>query len=175
MKVFVPIIAVSALLASTVSGWSEVVSGDLQVRIVIGEACKVNPGGSAELHFGSRGDVTGAATTANTTKDGKGSIQVQCSKGTKFSIALGDGKNPDPNGTIVRNMKNGTGETIPYELYSDSTNKTLWGSGSKSGSPLASEATGGLDSFQVFGLIPKQPKNPKTGTYEDTVAVTVTF
>jgi len=173
MKVFIPILAASALLASTVSGWSEVVNGDLQVRIVIGEACKVNPGGSAELHFGSRGDVTSTPTTGSTAKEGKGSIQVLCSKGTKFSIALDDGKNLDASG--VRNMKNGAGETIPYQLYSDSANKTLWGSGSKSGRPLASEATGELDSFQVFGLIPKQSKNPKTGTYEDTVAVTVTF
>ncbi|ONK21253.1 hypothetical protein BLX87_22830, partial [Bacillus sp. VT-16-64] len=125
MKVFIPILAASALLASTVSGWSEVLNSNLLVKIVIGEACKVNPGGKSELHFGSHGDVTG-----NTT-GGKGIIQVKCSKGTKFSIALDDGKNLDASG--VRNMKNGAGETISYQLYSDSENKTPWGNGSKSG------------------------------------------
>lgn len=186
MKVFVPIIAVSALLASTVSGWSAgSVTNALEVTITIGQQCKVNPNGNASLDFGFYESLTSASASdidKATVKEGIGSIQVQCTKDTPYTIALDAGQHPNTSGNVDTrtmvygaNLKNGVG----YNLYSDAARTQVWGnsqpSNGTSGNVVAGKADGSLQSYQVFGRIKKPTDSITPGIYKDTVTVSVAF
>lgn len=177
MKVFVPIIAVSALLASTVSGWSaetppapKTTTGTLTVKITINKECKVNPGGEATLDFGSYGVVV-----ANDI-DQKSSISVQCTKNTPYSIGLNAGVNASTEGDVATRRMKGTGanDYVGYQLYSDEGRQTVWGNTEKKDVVASKTGDGTAQSYQVYGRVPKSAPIA-AGTYTDTVTVTVTF
>lgn len=176
MKVFVPIIAASALLASTVSGWSaetptisKTTTGTLTVKITINKECKVNPGGEATLDFGSYGVVTNDI-------DQKSSINVQCTKDTPYSIGLNAGDNPSSSGDVAtRRMKGTTANTfVGYQLYADEGRQTVWGNTDKKDVVASKIGDGTVQAYQVYGRVPKSA-SIVAGTYTDTVTVTVTF
>lgn len=173
MKVFVPIIAVSALLASTVSGWSaesRTATGSLKVTITINTECKVNPDGGTTLDFGTYGVV-------DKDIDQKGSISVQCTKDTPYSIGLNAGANPSTaNDVNTRRMKGpGANDYVGYQLYSDDGRKTVWGNAEKKDTVGSKIGDGTAQPYQVHGRVSKSAAVVAAGTYTDTVTVTVTF
>lgn len=175
MKIVIPIIALSALIASSVSAWSGSPSTDnLQIRMTIDEECKVNPGGDAVLDFGNQ------TTLDANSFEGVGSIQVQCTAGVKYAIYLDAGKNApdkDPSHVLNRRMINDKGDYLTYQLYQPQDRAVIWGS-----SPFASlsrgltgiVSSGDRQTFSVYGKI-KYANNVATGTYTDTVTVEVRF
>lgn len=203
MKVFIPVIAASALLASTVSGWSGSASGNLQVKITIKPECKLTATSDTTLDFGSHSLVTD-----NVTRDA--TIKVLCTKGTDYSIALGNGENgANAMGRKMKRVGSGAGKEdyIPYQLYMDEARELVWGNtpASKSSDPNKSMAemkdiytltnagdcvkatgTGFEQPFTAYGRVgvPKASQTPVTaaltpaapaGEYTDTVTVTVAF
>ena len=183
MKVFIPVIAASTLLASTVSGWSaEPATGTLEVTITIGEQCKVNPGGNASLDFGKYGSLDRDIDKA-TVKEGIGSIQVQCTKDIPYTIALDAGKhsifgdNVNDRHMLLVSTDN-PGEEIKYNLFSDEAHTRVWGntpsSNGNSGDVVSAKATGDVQSHQVFGRVEGR-SNLMPGVYKDTVTASVSF
>lgn len=171
MKVFVPIFAASALIASTVSGWpAGSAQGNLIVKITISPECKVNPNGDAILDFGTPGILTKDA-------DGKGSISVQCTKGTTYSIGLNAGTHPSTADDVAtRRMKGpGANDYIGYQLYSDEGRQTVWGSTSKKDTVDSKIADGTAQPYSVYGRVSKLATGVATGEYKDAVTVTVSF
>ncbi len=107
-------------------------------------------------------DYLGAAV------DGESAITVKCTNTTAYTVGLDDGANPS--GT-QRRMTSG-GNTLNYELYSNSGRTTRWGNAS--GSWVAGTGNGTNQTLPVYGQIPAG-QNLYIGSYLDTINVTVTY
>ncbi len=121
------------------------------------------------LGFGNYTPGSGALA-ANTT------VNVKCTKGTTFSVALNGGTTTG--GTISqRLMSNGT-DTLQYNLYTTAAFATLFGDGT-TGSTMPGTGTGIATAvaLTVFGSLPDNAtnQNVSTGAYSDTINVTVTY
>jgi spore coat protein U-like protein len=119
-----------------------------------------------------------AALTSNI--DATGSIGVQCTNTTPYSIGLGNGNYAS--GSQRRMYSAATGQYISYNLYTDSARTNAWAASSSASSCTAGSGTCALGTgtgapqpaVTVYGRIPPQT-TPVLGTYTDTVVVTVTY
>lgn len=129
-------------------------------RLVIDTNCTVN---ADPLDFGTVTEISGHA--ANST------LSVTCTLNGPFSIALNGG---EVTGDINdRRMQLDPGpDTIAYQLYKDGAHTQIWGN--TPSTDVDGTGTGNPQSFTVFGLVPAQGPKP-SGTYEDTITVTVSF
>ncbi len=115
--------------------------------------------------------------------DNAGNVRLTCSGalGTvDYSIALNKGLysgNFSP-----RQMDDGNGHQLNYDLYSNSGYTTIWGDGTSgtvvvSGTvsvPLPIFGSGNADN-PIFGRIPGGQSTAFVGSYSDTITVTVTY
>lgn len=132
------------------------------VKITIPNACDSTVA-ATDMDFGA---PTGPLTAAI---DKTSTITVTCTKDATFSIGLDGGGSGD---TTARVMSDGNGNTVGYQLYSESTRTTVWGN--VAGSMPSETGTGTSQGITVYGEVPAQ-NTPPAGDYSDTVAVTVTF
>jgi spore coat protein U-like protein len=121
------------------------------------------------LAFGSYTPGSGAVTGTTT-------VSIKCTNGTAYSVALNGGSTAS--GTITqRLMANGT-NTLQYNLYTTSSYGTIWGDGT-AGSPQTGTGAGfaTANTLTVYGQLPDSATNQSvvTGSYTDTVTVTVTY
>jgi spore coat protein U-like protein len=146
----------SALVATTTFG----------VSATVLKTCSV---AANALGFGNYTPAAGALA-ANTT------VNVKCTKGTPFTVALNGGTTTG--GTITqRLMTNGT-DTLQYNLYTSGAFATLFGDGT-TGSTMPGTGIGLATAvaLTVFGSLPDSAANQavSTGAYADTISVTVTY
>lgn len=131
----------------------------MSVSANIGGVCTV---GGANLSFG-----TYAATAASTAT---GSIQVTRSNGTNAVVSLNQGNNNNRLPSAgTRALNNGT-NYLGYDVYSDNGYATLWNATNTQ--PITS--TGAPVTLTAYGRIPAG-QNPATGSYNDTITITVSF
>lgn len=133
------------------------------VTASVDNSCRITL--ATDLDFGNAG-----ALTSN--RDQTSSIMVRCPTGTNWRLGLNNGSNPNGN---VRRMRNATGNYVSYELYRDGARSQRWGNavgtdtangtGQGEGSPVTQT---------VYGRVPAQPSAP-SGSYTDTVTVTLTY
>lgn len=113
--------------------------------------------------------------------DSTGTIKVTCGGVAglliPFTINLGKGSATTYGS---RRMTSG-GQTLPYNLYTDSNRTTIWGDATGGtlnvGASLLLDALGlspGLV-FTVYGRIPARQVTVPPGIYTDTISVTVTY
>ncbi len=116
------------------------------------------------LNFGNAGLLAANVDQTST-------IQIQCTDTTPYNIGLDAGTG---SGAIVaaRKMSAG-GNTVNYTLYSDPTHVTVWGN-TVSTDTVAAVGNGSAQSFTLYGRVPAQA-TPASGTYSDTVTLTVTY
>lgn len=172
----------AAVLA--VAGWSMAAgaatqTGNLTVRLSIVRDCQVNAGidgqgaGDAVLDFGEYG-VLNANVDAISGSFGEGAIQVQCTRGTPYSIGLGSGENAtDVNSRRMRGQATAD-EYVSYQLYKAAARGSgdVWGD---TGAGLLSRtATGDAESWTVYGRVPPQT-TPSAQLYQDNVLITVSY
>jgi spore coat protein U-like protein len=148
--------AANALVATTTFG----------VSATVRKTCSV---AASALGFGNYTPSAGALA-ANTT------VNVKCTKGTPFTVALNGGTTTG--GTITqRLMTNGT-DTLQYNLYTTGAFATLFGDGT-TGSTMPGTGIGLATAvaLTVFGSLPDSAANQavSTGAYADTISVTVTY
>lgn len=121
-------------------------------------------------------DTTPVAFTASGvlrgTNRATGSVNVRCTMGNSYRIALNGGTvSNDP---ANRTMKNAaTGELIRYNL-SASYDGPLWGDGTAGTAMVANAGTGATQQLTVYGLVPQQV-SPSPGDYSDRITATVYF
>lgn len=134
-------------------------TANLTVSASIAGACTVS---GAALSFGAYSAAT-ASTTSST-------IAVTCSNGTNAVVTLNQGNN---NNRVPaagsRALNNGT-NYLGYEIYTDNAYATVWNT--TNNQPVNS--TGSVVNLTAYGRIPAG-QNPATGSYNDTVTITVTF
>jgi spore coat protein U-like protein len=110
-----------------------------------------------------------ANATANL--DAVGSVVVACTKGSSATIGLGLGANAQ---TTVRRMADGATSFLTFELYTDTTRTTVWGTTGTGLLSTGAAPSKASRSFTVYGRVPSAQDVP-AGTFADTVVATVNF
>ena len=98
-------------------------------------------------------------------------IRVRCNSGTNYEIGLDEGSTPGGT-TAVRKMTNGA-QTIDYKLFKNNARTNNWGN-IVGVDTRSRTANGNWQGRRIFGRVEPQA-TPPSGTYTDTVTVTITF
>ncbi|MCV9907828.1 spore coat protein U domain-containing protein [Ochrobactrum sp. AN78] len=129
------------------------------VQAIVNRSCTVS---ASAVNFG-----THSAMTSNI--DANGTLTINCTLGLPYSISLNGGlSNTQP---TQRRMTLGT-TAIIYGLYSNSTRTVPWGN--TAGQIVSRTGTGSIENVPVYGRVAPQP-TPASGTYTDTVVVTINY
>jgi spore coat protein U-like protein len=174
-----------ALLATSVLGAGTALDamagstgGTLSVTATVAANCAFTTNAVA---FGTYDPVVVNKTAALTAT---GSLSVTCTTGDAISVDLDQGLNGTGSATVpVRAMGTGTlgvgGSQLLYSLFfptvagaSGAATTTLWGTGGLTS--FGYSATGVAQTINVFGSI-AGGQNVPTGSYADTVNVTVNY
>lgn len=132
---------------------------------------------SGSLAFGTYNPFS-----ASDVKPAPFSFSINCTLGdTSLSVAVDGGANyasATPSGK--RAMKDASGHYLTYQLYTDNTYATAWPFSTSTGTGTAiSLSAGGINSanqISLYGILPAgQSSGTDTGTYSDTVHVTVNY
>lgn len=135
-----------------------------KVSAVVEKTC--NTLTATALDFGTYNPLDGAGKRANS------QIQVTCTNGTPYTVALSAGNHPSDNKRQMQ--KSGGSETLRYNLYSDSGFQSIWGDG-KVGKVKKGQGTGQAAKLTVFGQIDANQRTAAQGAYNDTITVTVEY
>ncbi|QDW36462.1 spore coat U domain-containing protein [Bradyrhizobium sp. KBS0727] len=153
--------------------------------------CSANPGnfvnaGSspwlatipANCHLSATPLNFGSASLLTSNVDAVGTVTVQCTNTTPYSIGLDSGANASG---AQRRMLNGASNYVKYGLYTDAARSTAWstttsasGCTNGGGTCVLGTGTGSNQSVTVYGRVPPQVA-PPVGTYTDAVIATITF
>lgn len=129
------------------------------VQATIERSCTVS---ADPINFG-----THSALTSNI--DANGRVTINCTTGLPYTISLNGGlSNAAP---TQRRMTHGS-DAVIYGLYSDSARTIPWGSAA--GQTVSSTGNGASQNAPVYGRVAAQT-TPFTGTYSDTVVVTINY
>ena len=166
-KILTATMAAAALAVAGTAG-AAIATTTFGVSATVLKLCLVS---ANPLGFGNY-TPTGGALAVNTT------VNVRCTKGTTFTVALDKGTTVG--GTIAqRLMTNGT-DTLQYNLYTTAAFATIFGDG-VTGSTMPGTGNGmavaSAVAVAVFGQLPDSVANQavSTGAYADTINVTVTY
>lgn len=116
------------------------------------------------------------SASATSPKTANGTVKIRCPLGVgllpSFDVALSAGH---AGGFSPRKMTLGT-ESLTYNIFTATDHSTIWGDGNNGSVTQSFSAilSLGTISFTAYGLIPTGQYIP-TGTYSDTVTVTVTY
>lgn len=173
MRIALLALAVTGSMFAAASANAANANGNLNVTANVASSCMVSSPGS--LAFGAYDPVDVNNTAA---RNGAGTINVRCTRGTTTTIALEEGLNPAGGSdctTPLRQMNDGTGELLRYDLFSDATRTITWGctQGTNTTSHTSTNsATAAV--LDVWGRIPAG-QDVAPGNYSDTVRILLTF
>ncbi|WP_128971318.1 Csu type fimbrial protein [Bradyrhizobium tropiciagri] len=145
-------------------------TANLTVQITITASCTIN---AATLNFGS---VSGT-TLATTLQSSSTTVSVTCTNGSPYSIAMDNGANPSGS---QRRMAN-AGNFISYNLFTDAAHTNPWTTATSSTTCTTTNGcflgtgNGSAQTINIYGDVPATGTAPNTGTYTDTVVMTITY
>lgn len=147
-------------------------TSNLTVQITITASCTIN---AATLDFGA--SVAGTTLVASNV-DAATTVSVTCTNGSPYSIGMDNGANF----SATRRMKQGaTSNYLSYGLYTDSGRANAWTTATNNTTCAASNScflgtgSGSAQSVNIYGRVPSTGTAPPTGTYTDTVTMTITY
>lgn len=159
-------IALLSLAVATMACMSSAQAGtaDMTVTSDVAATCSVN---AATMAFGTYDTLTGTAKASPAT-----AINFTCSNGATYSVSLNNGANYDSTGATRRMIRGGAttpvaDDYLTYKIYEDSA-MTLAFDG------MSGATTGASQSVTLYGKIDGGQTTRKTGTYSDTVVITIT-
>lgn len=156
-------IAVGIFFLSPTTAMAASATTTMGISATVLSACVVTANSMA---FGNYNPTSASPTDATSTFD------VICTAGTSYSVGLNAGTKAGATVT-TRQMTSG-GNSLSYALYSDSSRSTNWGNTPGTDTPSPTVAGVLPSTFTVYGRIPAQ-QNVPTGSYADTVTVTVSY
>lgn len=118
------------------------------------------------LNFGSASVLNLPISVTGQTNNG--TISVQCSNKTSFSVLLNGGQSSNVSSRYL--MGGPSNQHVNYNLYTDAAHSQVW----NNTVGVAQIATGLPISLIVYGLIPAQ-STPAAGVYTDTIQVTINW
>ena len=146
----------------------------LMIAVLFLLACATKPAAAVSCSTYSNQVVFGTYTGGLI--DVTATITVQCdTAGTAFQIGLNQGTTP---GATITNrmMYGGTGgqNTLGYQLFSDASRTKNWGNSSSTGWVTGTiTAANTAQNYTVYARMPANENSP-TGSYTDTVTISVT-
>lgn len=156
----------SALAMASGAAGAATKSTTFGVSAVVNPNCLV---AAQDLAFGGY-DGTAAKT-------GTADITVRCSNLTTYAVSLSTG-----GGTFAQRLLSGSGSNkLQYNLFTSVAATTIWGDGTNSTGTVpgtgAGMAAASTQTHTVFGQLPDNAFNQgaPTGTYNDSITVTVTY
>ena len=159
-------LAAAALALSASAAHAATVSNNLTVTANVANNCTVSTG---TLGFGAYDPVV---ANASADLDSSGTVAVQCTKGTTYTVTLDAGANSTVVGTAtVRQMSSGA-DFLAYELYTTSGRTTVWDTSTTPPSVTASSKA--PNTITIYGRIPAN-QDVSAGSYTDTVSATVNY
>lgn len=146
-------------------------TANLTVQITITAACTIN---AATLNFGA--SVPGTTLVASNV-DASTTVSVTCTNGSPYSIGMDNGANVSGS---QRRMKSGS-NFLNYNLYVDAGLTNAWTTAASSSTCTTSNScflgtgNGSSQSVSIYGRVPSIGIAPPTGSYTDTVTMTITY
>lgn len=137
-------------------------TGSFNVSMTIQSSCTLVS--ASAIAFGTYG-------TLGTNTDATGTLDVQCTANSPYTVALDAGLGSGAT-TTTRKLTSGS-STINYVLYRDSARTLTWGN-TQGTDTVAGTGSGASQTFTVYGRVPSQT-TPAAGTYGDTINVTITY
>jgi spore coat protein U-like protein len=164
-KFHVPIFAFTGLVAASIAGASSAATAtsSFQADITIQGECKVQS--ASNLSFGSYGVIDANIDTTN-------AIGVLCTNSTPYTVALSAGAGSGAS-VADRKMTNATNDTVSYTVYRDASRTQLWGV-TQNVDTASGTGNGSVQTYTAYGRVAAQA-TPVMGSYNDLVAVTVTY
>jgi spore coat protein U-like protein len=163
MSSFKRLLALCVLALASPSLWAATATTTFAVTANVVPTCSVS---AAALNFGAAIPNPIASNV-----DAQSAITATCSNGAGYTIALNAGIN---GGTVALRRLEAGGAGINYTMYTDAGRSTIWGDGTAGTIQLAGSGSGAAQVIPVYGRIPSG-QSPGTGSYSDTVTVTITF
>ncbi len=140
------------------------------VRVNVVSDCTIS---ATALDFGTLTLTPAGVLAADMTSSSQ--ILVTCTPLAPYEIALNAGTGSGST-IAARNMDNGAGATVPYQLYTANDFATIWGDGANTTSTVGETGTGSQQTFTVHGRInPPLPSQPPVGSYSSIVTATITY
>lgn len=144
--------------------WAQTATTTFQVQITIQSTCTIDDPAPTNVDFG--GQPSSAINV-----DAIGQLNVNCTPGTDYVIALDDGQNSGGGGVGARAMANGA-DLVTYQLYSDAGRTTIWGE-TLGTDTVAGTGTGAVQAYPVYGRVPIA--SAPAASYLDVVTATISF
>lgn len=148
------------LMGSSVSAVT--LDSSFNVKLAIASLCIVET--INDVDFGL---VDGSMPTQTKTTE----LQIKCNKDQPYTVAL----QPSNNDKTGKGAMKGSNkkETIAYSLYSDAARTKLWGS--EDTNLVNQTATGAIQKFPLYVMVDGAEFDKSADSYNDVVAVTVTY
>jgi spore coat protein U-like protein len=146
-------------------------TANMTVQITITASCTIS---TATLNFGAT--VAGTTLVASPV-NGSTTTSVTCTSGSPYSIGMNNGVNASGS---QRRMASG-GNFLNYNLYTDLALSNPWSTGATNISCTTSTncylgtGSGTAQTITIYGQVPSTGTAPPTGTYTDTVTMTITY
>lgn len=159
-----------AALAFTKPVMGASASATMTVTATVISTCTINSG---NLSFGNY-DAIG--TNATAPLNGTAAITATCTQGASATVDIDQGLNSSGSGNSMQRRMKGTGTNyLTYNIYQDSAHSKAWGT-KTSGTAATITGTGGTTpvALTAYGSVPGA-QNVATGTYTDSVAVTINY
>ena len=165
---------VSAIVAGSMglsaTSYAATATGTMAVTTSVLMSCTITAGA---MTFASYDPTDAADNDANAT------ITSTCTTGGAAVITMSEGGRAQVGSTAaipLRAMFNGdegAPEALLYHLYSDSAGGTVWGNTAETGKAITADGT--AQAFTAHGRIPKNQTGITAGTFNDSVAVTLSY
>ncbi|CAB5634941.1 MULTISPECIES: Csu type fimbrial protein [Serratia] len=142
----------------------------LGVSATLLSACEAGSSSGGNVSFGTLNFGTLYFLSTATSVAGQqnaGAIRVKCTNGTSYSVLLGGGQSGN---TATRYLQSAAGQRVNYNLYTNAAHSTIW----DNLTGVSQTANGADNWLPVYGMIPAQ-STPPTGSYTDTVQVTINW
>jgi spore coat protein U-like protein len=142
----------------------------LGVSATLLSACEAGSSSGGNVSFGTLNFGTLYFLSTATSVAGQqnaGAIRVKCTNGTSYSVLLGGGQSGN---TAARYLQSAAGQRVNYNLYTNAAHSTIW----DNLTGVSQTANGADNWLPVYGMIPAQ-STPPTGSYTDTVQVTINW
>ncbi|WP_456154846.1 Csu type fimbrial protein [Tatumella citrea] len=170
-------IAFMVLFLSLVTGaTADTTTSSFTVSSVITSGCALGTDSNdtvtdfGAIDFGSMSSIAGNVDVAST--PGAGSVIVTCTPGMSVSIALDYGLHGGS--ASERYLENSTTEaTLGYQLYQDAAHSLVWGTDALAYSVASFPDT--TQTYTIYGRLFPVTGLPASGTYTDTITVTLTY
>jgi len=164
LKHYQRLVFICALFGMSVPAWGATATTTFSVTGTVVATCTIS---ASPMNFGGA-----IPTPINSNVDSSTTISATCSNGAPYQVALNAGIGAGAT-FAARRMTSGP-NTMSYALYTTGARSSVWGDGTAGSSVVSNTGSGAAQTLTVFGRIPA-PQSVPTGTYSDTITVTITF